>query len=309
VPDVREGAVCYQTRLARLSLVISGAHTYRTHRTYRIYRTCSHHSTTHRTSSLKMTLKLTLAYDGTAYVGWQRQDNGASIQQMVEEALIPFDADGPRPVVNGASRTDAGVHALGQVASVRVSVAHPRDAILRALNIRLPTDIRVLSVEEAPDTFHARIDAVGKRYRYRIAVAPVVLPMHRWFVWHVPGRLNLVAMQEAAASLVGAHDFSAFQATGSSVLDTRRVIHRLEVVAAGDELHVEIEGDGFLRHMVRIIAGSLVEVGVGTRTPAWLGRARAGLDRRLAGRTAPAAGLCLERVFYGPVSPAAPSGQ
>ena len=256
-----------------------------------------------------MTLKLTLAYDGTAYVGWQRQENGPSIQQLVEEALIPFDADGPRPVVNGASRTDAGVHAVGQVASVRVSLAHPYDAILRALNIRLPTDIRVLSVEEAPESFHARIDAVGKRYRYRINVAPVVMPMHRWFVWHVQGRLDLAAMQEAASSLVGAHDFAAFQATGSSVVDTRRVVQRLDVVAAGDEVHVEIEGDGFLRHMVRIIAGSLVEVGVGTRTPAWLGRVRAGLDRRQAGRTAPAAGLCLERVFYSPLSPPVSAGQ
>jgi tRNA pseudouridine38-40 synthase len=244
------------------------------------------------------TLKLTIAYDGTAYVGWQRQENGASIQQVVEEALAPFLPGGPIPTVTGASRTDAGVHALGQVASTRVAVAHPLDAIQRALNIRLPPDIRVLGVEDVPEAFHARIDARGKRYRYRIAIAPVILPMHRWFVWHVPARLDVEAMRAAARPLVGAHDFAAFQATGSSVVDTRRVLRRLDVVAAGDELHIEVEGDGFLRHMVRIIAGSLVDVGLGSRRPEWLAAALAGRDRRAAGRTAPASGLILERVFY-----------
>lgn len=245
-------------------------------------------------------LKLTIAYDGTAYVGWQRQENGTSIQQLIEKAVAPFVAGAPGPVVNGASRTDAGVHALGQVASVLVPFSHPTDAIQRALNIRLPTDIRVLSVDDVPQTFHARIDARGKRYRYRIAVGRVVLPANRWFVWHVPAPLDIDAMRDAARPLVGAHDFAAFQATGSAVTDTRRVIRRLEIDAAGDELHIEVEGDGFLRHMVRIIVGSLVDVGVGSRGRDWLVSALEGRDRRAAGRTAPASGLVLEQVFYDP---------
>lgn len=244
------------------------------------------------------TLRLTVAYDGTAYVGWQRQRNGVSVQQILEDALAPFRPDLDPPTVTGASRTDAGVHAVGQVASVRVVFDHPVDAICRALNIRLPADVRVLSVDEADAAFHARLHARGKRYRYRIATAPVVLPMHRWFVWHVPGRLDLQAMREAAVALVGAHDFAAFQATGSSVVDTRRVVHRVDLVPAGDELHVEVEGEGFLRHMIRIITGSLVDVGLGSRAPDRMRAALESRDRRRSGRTAPARGLVLERVFY-----------
>lgn len=256
------------------------------------------------------TLKLTIAYDGTAYVGWQRQDNGTSIQQLIEEALAPFTPGGPPPAVTGASRTDAGVHALGQVASVRVNFNHPVDAVGRALNIRLPTDIRVSAVDDVAPGFHARFDARAKRYRYRIAMAPIVLPMHRHFVWHVPGAANLDAMREAAGPIVGPHDFAAFQASGSSVVDTRRAIHRIDLVPTGDELHVEVEGDGFLRHMVRILVGSLVDVGVGRRRPAWLVDALASRDRRQAGRTAPAAGLCLEHVSYAtPETPRPPLHQ
>lgn len=254
-------------------------------------------------------LKLTIAYDGTAYVGWQRQDNGTSIQQVIEEALAPFTPDAAVPTVTGASRTDAGVHALGQVASVRVPFDHPLDAVRRALNIRLPNDIRILDVDEVAETFHARIDARGKLYRYRIATGPVVLPAHRWFVWHVPAACDIGAMRDAARLLVGAHDFAAFQASGSSVVDTRRVIRRIDVASAGDEVHIEVEGDGFLRHMVRIIVGSLVDIGLGSRSPAWLAAALAGRDRRAAGRTAPASGLVLEQVFYDPSPPDPPAGQ
>lgn len=249
------------------------------------------------------TLKLTIAYDGTNYVGWQRQANGTSVQQLIEDVLAPFHPAREPPTVNGASRTDAGVHALGQVASVRVEFDHPVDALQRAMNVRLPGDVRVLAVEEAGDGFHARLDARGKTYRYRIATAPVVMPADRWFVWHLPERLDLEAMREAARHLVGAHDFRAFQATGSSVMDTRRVIRRMALVPAGGELHLEFEGDGFLRHMVRIVTGSLVDVGTRTRTPSWLAAALASGDRRLAGRTAPAAGLVLERVHYGAAWP------
>lgn len=255
------------------------------------------------------TLKLTIAYEGTAYVGWQRQQNGPSIQQLIEEAFAPFTPGRPPPVVHGASRTDAGVHAMGQVASVRVAVVHPADAIRRALNIRLPADIRILTVEEAREGFHARIDALGKRYRYRLHRGPVVLPMHRAFVWHLPDPCRMDLMREAAGPLVGAHDFAAFQATGSSITDTRRVIRSIAIEQFGDELQVEIEGDGFLRHMVRIVVGSLVDVGLGRRQPAWLSAALAGRDRRAAGRTAPARGLVLEQVDYGLGRMEPPPGQ
>lgn len=249
-------------------------------------------------------LKLTVAYDGTNYVGWQRQENGTSIQQMIEEALAPFRPGAVQPpVVHGASRTDAGVHATGQVASVGVDFDHPVDAVQRACNIRLPADIRVYGVEDMPSGFHARLDARGKTYRYRIATAPVVSPMDRWFVWHVPHRCDVDAMREAARALVGAHDFAAFQATGSSVIDTHRVVHRVDIVKTSDALEVEVEGNGFLRHMVRIMVGSIVDVGLGTRSPEWLARALAAGDRRLAGRTAPASGLVLERVRYGASQP------
>jgi tRNA pseudouridine38-40 synthase len=245
------------------------------------------------------TLRLSIAYDGTAYVGWQRQPNGLSIQQLIEDALAPFVAPSETPVVTGASRTDAGVHALGQVASVRVPFVHPVEAIQRALNIRLPQDVRILDVADAEPGFHARLDARRKRYRYRLARGPVVLPMKRWFVWHVPERLDVDAMREAAQALVGTHDFASFQATGSTVVDTRRTIHRIDLIETADELQIEVEGDGFLRHMVRIVTGSIVDVGAGTRPAAWLGEALAARDRRAAGRTAPPSGLVLEQVFYG----------
>ena len=245
------------------------------------------------------TLKLVIAYDGTDYVGWQRQTNGPSIQQAIEDAMRPLcrDPETP-PAVIGASRTDAGVHARGQVASVRVDFCVATDAVQRAINIRLPPDIRVLDVADMPDAFHARFDARSKRYRYRIVVAPVLSPFDRRVAWHVTQRCDTAAMRAAAALLVGRHDFAAFQATGTNVVDTIRTITRLDVVEPPGEIHLVVEGGGFLRHMVRIVAGSLVDVGVGTRPVAWMAEILARKDRREAGRTAPAAGLTLEEVIY-----------
>jgi tRNA pseudouridine38-40 synthase len=245
------------------------------------------------------TLRLTLAYDGTNYVGWQRQPTGASVQQVVEDAFRPLvGEDAEPPAVAGAGRTDAGVHARGQVASIRVDFDHDTDAVRRALNVRLPPDVRVLDVVEAAPGFHARFDARGKRYLYRLATAPVLSPFDRWFVWHLPQRCDRAAMRRAARCLVGRHDFASFQASGSSIAGTERTIMRLDVTEAGDECHVEVEGDGFLRHMVRIIVGSLVEVGVGTRPPDWMAEVLAAHDRRAAGRTAPASGLTLMAIRY-----------
>jgi tRNA pseudouridine38-40 synthase len=202
-----------------------------------------------------------VSYDGTNYAGWQRQANGLSVQQVIEDALQTFARpDDPRVGLMGASRTDAGVHASGQVASARVSFDVPPDAVCRGLNVRLPTDIRVLAVTDAPPAFHARFDARAKRYRYRVATAPVLSPFVRWFVWHLPYPSDVDAMRQAAACLVGRHDFASFQARGATTLDSIRTIERVEIEHHAGEIHVVVEGTGFVRHMVRIIVGSLVEV-------------------------------------------------
>jgi tRNA pseudouridine38-40 synthase len=243
------------------------------------------------------TFKLTLSYDGTHYVGWQRQVNGLSVQQVIEEACAPL-ADGVAPTVAGASRTDAGVHAAGQVASVNLESDIAVDAVGRALNVRLPADVRVLAVEEARAGFHARFDAAGKSYRYRLSMARVLSPFDRFYAWHAPEPKRLDWMQQAAAALVGRHDFLSFQARGAFVRETVRTLHRLDVTQAGDEILLDCEGDGFLRHMVRIIVGTLAEVGTGLRPAASMHDVLEARDRRVAGATAPACGLTLMTVRY-----------
>ncbi len=243
------------------------------------------------------TLKMTLSYDGTNYVGWQRQENGLSVQQVLEEALAPI-AGGVAPTVSGASRTDAGVHALGQVASVSAAIDLAPVAVRRALNVRLPPDIRVLSVEEASPGFHARSCSSSKAYRYRIATAQVLSPFDRWFVWHHPIPKDVELMQRAAAHLVGRHDFASFQAAGSAVRATTRTLARVEVRELPGEIVIDVDGDGFLRHMVRAIAGTLADVGTGARSADSIVPTLAARDRRAAGTTAPGCGLTLVAVRY-----------
>jgi len=243
------------------------------------------------------TLKLTLAYDGTNYVGWQRQENGLAVQQVLEEALQPMCGDRV-PVLMGAGRTDAGVHATEQVASVRVSFDHAASAVHRALNVRLPRDIRVLAVEDADPRFHARFDATGKSYRYRIATDRVPLPFDRWFVWQMAQPCDIDSMRAAAGALLGRHDFTSFQARDSAVLDGWRTLERVHVERVGSEIQIEVDGDGFLRHMVRIIVGTLVDIGVGNRAVDSMASALAARDRQAAGRTAPAQGLTLVKIRY-----------
>lgn len=246
-----------------------------------------------------------MAYDGTDYVGWQRQPNGRSIQALVEDALAPVEG-GPVTVV-GAGRTDAGVHALGQVASARLTSRIGPDAVERALNARLPPDVRVRGVTEAPPDFHARYSASSKLYRYRIRQAPAAGAFEHRYAWHVPQALDITAMDAAGRALVGRHDFASFQGSGSEVETTERTLLALrvgEAAAAGDGdeqgrlITVEVEADGFLRHMVRIVVGTLVEVGLGRRAPDEVAVALAARDRRRAGPTAPAHGLFLVRVRY-----------
>jgi tRNA pseudouridine38-40 synthase len=252
------------------------------------------------------TLKLTLAYDGTRLVGWQRQAAGDSVQGVLEDALARFEG---RPViVHGAGRTDAGVHALGQVASVQVTFDHDVATLERALNAQLPEDVRVLSVEDAAPGFHARFDARSKTYRYCIRNGSIASPFERAFVWHVPQRLDVESMRQAADRLAGRHDFSAFRSIGTDVPDTVRTLHVSSIVEssgavpwlgdAGPVLTYEVSGDGFLRHMVRAIVGTLVEVGRGWRDPAQMDDLLRSGDRARAGATAPPQGLFLVRVVY-----------
>src|SRR5512132_1222600 len=230
------------------------------------------------------TLKITLQYDGTNYVGWQRQDSGMSIQMLLEDALAPI--EGHRVTVHGAGRTDAGVHALAQTASVTLSAAIDPVTLARALNAELPRDVRVLSVQEVEPAFHARFSATGKVYEYRIVNAPFVSPFIQRYVWHVQPPLELDAMRQASTVLEGAHDFAAFQGTGSVVASTERVVRSIAWEDGGGydlPLVMRIEGDGFLRHMVRNIAGTLVEIGIGRWPVTRAAEALASRDRAQAG--------------------------
>jgi tRNA pseudouridine38-40 synthase len=262
-------------------------------------------------NSAKRTLKLTVQYDGTELVGWQRQSKGTSVQGLLEEALAAF--EGEPVTVHGAGRTDAGVHALAQVASVSLTTTHGTHAIQRGLNAALPPSVRVVSVEEARPGFHARFDASGKVYEYRIVNAPWLSPFLARYAWHVPQPLDVDAMRDAAGSLVGRHDFAAFQGTRSSVRNTIRTVESIEWrvgasppvlagaagPAGGDApLVLTLTADGFLRHMVRIVVGTLVDVGMGRWPAGSVEEMLASGDRVRAGRTAPAHGLFLVRVRY-----------
>ena len=243
------------------------------------------------------TFKLTIAYDGTGLVGWQRQASGTSVQGLLEEACREL-AGRPATVI-GAGRTDAGVHALGQVAHVALEREIDAATVVRAINARLPEAVRVIDATLAPDAFHARFDAIAKTYRYRIWNSEVMLPFERAYTWHVPApRLHTDRMAAAAQLLEGRHDFVAFQAAGSDTITTERVVTVSRVVVEFPLVIYEITGDGFLRHMVRTIAGSLVEVGGGRQPPEWLEQLLHSRTRTLAGRTAPAAGLFLVNVRY-----------
>ena len=241
--------------------------------------------------------KLTLAYDGTDYIGWQRQADGVSIQGLLEDALREFD---DRDVaVAGAGRTDAGVHALGQVASCSIGRAIEPATLVRALNHKLPPEVRVGAAREMPDGFHARFDADQKIYRYRLSHAPVFSPFQRRYTWHLPGVLDVDAMRAAARCVEGTHDFAAFQGQGSDTPSTTRTIKTFRIADFGSRIDFQIEGNGFLRHMVRTLVGTLIEIGRRRREPQWINDVLASRERTQAGQTAPAHGLFLIAVRYG----------
>lgn len=245
------------------------------------------------------TLRLTLEYDGTGFEGWQAQPAGRRTVQGVLEAALRSVSGRPVRAV-GAGRTDAGVHAEGQVASLELSTRLGPETLLRAIDARLPLDLAVRELAPAPPGFHARRDATAKLYRYRIWNGPVRSPLRARYALHVPRPLDAEAMRRAAALLRGRHDFASFQAAGSGVATTVRSLPRLELLGrSGGELALEVEGSGFLRHMVRNLVGTLLEVGRGRRDPEGMSALLAARDRRRAGPTAPAHGLTLVRVDYG----------
>ena len=244
-----------------------------------------------------VTIRLTLEYDGSGYHGWQRQLNALTIQEVMENCL--FKLTGQEVRLHGSGRTDAGVHALGQVAHFRTEASLPLTAFREGLNSLLPRDIVVLEAREAPGDFHARYGASAKTYAYRILNRPVRSPLHLQQCWWLTQPLDLNPMRAATTFILGEQDFAAFQASGSSVkTTTRRVLTASWEERPGGWKYFRITASGFLRGMVRALVGTLVEVGWGKRAPEDLGRLLATKDRRLAGPSAPAAGLYLVEVLY-----------
>jgi tRNA pseudouridine38-40 synthase len=253
-------------------------------------------------------LKLTLAYDGGAYAGWQVQPDKPTVQGTLESALRQITQESVR--VTAAGRTDAGVHALGQVVGCATATRLSNADLQRALNAVLPDDIAVLSIEDVAEGFHATRDAVAKRYRYQIHNGRTPSVFDRHYAWHYPQPLDAEAMHAAGQGLLGRHDFSSFETAGSERPDSIRTIHELTVTRGREEswdglqsvrserITIEVSGDGFLYNMVRTIVGTLVEVGVGTREVDWPAAVLAACDRRAAGQTAPPHGLFLVSVTY-----------
>jgi tRNA pseudouridine38-40 synthase len=244
--------------------------------------------------------KLTIAYDGAGYEGWQVQKTGTGVQEKVEAALARLFPDGPR--VHSSSRTDAGVHALGMIAHFEVPAGawkqSPRKLAL-ALNAWLPEDIRIVAAARAPQDFHARFDACGKQYRYFVWNHPAMNPLLRHSAWHVPRPLDLNAVRRAAPLFVGKHDFKSFAANRNYEMEsTIRTLTRCQLRKNGPLLTFTIEGDGFLYKMCRGIVGTLVQVGLGKFSADEIRKMLAQKDRRVAGMTAPAHGLVLWKVFY-----------
>ncbi len=243
-------------------------------------------------------LKATISYDGTNFAGYQVQPGKRTVQLELEKVLSVMHKGQPVKVI-ASGRTDARVHATGQVIHFDTPLAIPCDKYMKALNVQLPRDIRVLAVEEVASDFHARYSVSGKRYRYIWNCEAIMSPFRRFYTVETNGvKPDVEAMREAAQAILGTHDFSCFCAANTSVIDKVRTVSNLELTWYGEELHMTIEGNGFLYNMVRIIAGTLWEVGIGKRDPKNIALVIAIGDRGNAGKTAPAQGLYLEKVFY-----------
>lgn len=242
------------------------------------------------------TVKLTLEYDGTGFAGWQRQPDQPTIQEAVERAVEGITHT--KVSVIGAGRTDAGVHALGQVASFRTERDMAPTEWVRALNAHLPETIVARAAEIVPGSFHARRDATGKLYRYRILNRPERPAVERHYCWHVHKALDDARMNQAAVCLIGSHDCSSFETQPTDNDDPMCRIDRLAIIRHGDLIEIEIYADRFLKQMVRSLVGTLADIGLGKREAEGMPDILAARDRSAAGKTAPAQGLFLVRVDY-----------
>jgi len=241
--------------------------------------------------------KITIEYDGSAYHGWQRQAEDRTIQGEIEKALMTMTGD--RITVTGSGRTDAGVHALNQTANFRCATSLTPEVFLKGLNSLLPEDIVIISCKVVPETFHARYDVKSKVYHYRILNRWLPVAISRQYAWHIRKKLDVSAMQEALRWIIGSHDFKAFEGSGSPRASSVRGIINADIVKTDDDyLVLKIEGDGFLKFMVRNIVGTLVDVGLDKITSDDFKQILVSKDRNLAGITAPAHGLFLIEVKY-----------
>ena len=247
-----------------------------------------------------MKFKLTIAYDGTAYQGWQVQKIGTGVQEKIETVLARYFPSAPR--LHSSSRTDTGVHALGMVAHVEIPRAEFKMTVARlalALNAFLPEDIRVLSAKRVPEKFHARFHASGKQYRYTVWNNLAMNPLLRQHAWHVPRKLDVKLMRAAAKNFIGEHDFKSFAATQNYEMEsTVRTLTRCDIKKSGAQISFIIEGDGFLYKMCRGIVGTLVQIGYGRFPADGIHAMLAHKNRCKAGMSAPAHGLVLWKVFY-----------
>lgn len=243
-----------------------------------------------------MRVAFIVEYDGTNYAGWQIQKNDVTVQEKIEEALLPLGKG--RIVVFGAGRTDSGVHARGQCGHFDIDTNIPAEKFAFILNSRLPRDIRIKKSWQADEDFHCRFSAKGKRYIFRIFASPHSSALMGRFTMHVPEKLDITLMRQAAEFIKGTHDFKAFCAQGSNVKTTVRTVFRLDIEKKDELIEIIVEGNGFLYNMVRIIAGTLIEVGKGKKTPDEVKNIIDGLVRQDAGMTADAQGLTMDEVFY-----------
>ncbi|WP_077368813.1 tRNA pseudouridine(38-40) synthase TruA [Anaerosalibacter sp. Marseille-P3206] len=241
-------------------------------------------------------IKLTIEYEGTNYHGWQVQPNAITVQGEIVKAINNITKENVNLI--GSGRTDSGVHAKGQVANFITNSKIPEDKFSYAINSQLPLDIAITKSEEVPIDFHSRYDAIGKRYRYLIYNRPIRSPLYKNYAYHIPYELDFEKMNVAKEQFLGTHDFKAFMSSGSEIEDTVRTIHSISITKQDSLIIFQVEGNGFLYNMVRIIVGTLVEVGNGKKEKDSISQIIKSKNRMSAGHTAPANGLYLEKVFY-----------